>query len=104
MKSLGKGTNKIKITADTKDATSKIKSLEKSVKSIGKGNHKVKVTATVTGKSKITSLKSAIKGIRGKKVYYLSLVLPVLSDEVVANAVLHRRFFSSWSIAIPGSL
>lgn len=121
MKSLGKGTNKIKITADTKGATSKIKSLEKSVKSIGKGNHKikvtanvsgakskikslersvksigkgnhkVKVTATVTGKSKITSLKSAIKGLRGKKVKVSASASGTGQVKSLANAIKRVR-------------
>lgn len=121
MKSLGKGTNKIKITADTKGATSKIKSLEKSVKSIGKGNHKikvtanvdgakskikslersvksigkgnhkVKVTATVTGKEKITSLKSAMKGLRGKKVKVSASASGTGQVKSLANAIKRVR-------------
>lgn len=121
MKSLGKGTNKIKITADTKGATSKIKSLEKSVKSIGKGNHKikvtanvsgakskiksleksvksigkgnrkVKVTATVTGKSKITSLKSAIKGVKGRKVKVSASASGTGQVKSLANAIKRVR-------------
>lgn len=121
MKSLGKGTNKIKITADTKGATSKIKSLEKSVKSIGKGNHKikvtanvdgakskikslersvksigkgnhkVKVTATVTGKEKITSLKSAIKGVKGRKVKVSASASGTGQVKSLANAIKRVR-------------
>lgn len=68
VKSLGKGNHKIKVTANTNGAKSKIKSLEKSVKSIGKGNHRVKVTASVSGTGKVKSLKSALRGLKGKHV------------------------------------
>ncbi|PWT34581.1 hypothetical protein DKZ29_07900 [Limosilactobacillus reuteri] len=68
VKSMGKGKHKIKVTANVSGAKSKIKSLEKSVKSIGKGNHRVKVTASVSGKGKITSLKSALKGLHNRHV------------------------------------
>ena len=68
VKSLGKGNHKIKVTANTNGAKSKIKSLERSVKSIGKGNHRVKVTASVSGTGKVKALKSALRGLRGKNV------------------------------------
>lgn len=68
VKSLGKGNHKIKVTANVSGAKSKIKSLEKSVKSIGKGNHRVKVTASVSGTGKVKSLKSALRGLKGKHV------------------------------------
>lgn len=87
VKSIGKGNHKIKITANVSGAKSKIKSLEKSVKSIGKGNHKVKVTATVSGKSKITSLKSAIKGVKGRKVKVSASASGTGQVKSLANAI-----------------
>lgn len=87
VKSIGKGNHKIKVTANVDGAKSKIKSLEKSVKSIGKGNHKVKVTATVSGKGKITSLKSAIKGIKGKKVRVSASASGTGQVKSLANAI-----------------
>lgn len=87
VKSIGKGNHKIKVTANVDGAKSKIKSLEKSVKSIGKGNHKVKVTATVSGKGKITSLKSAIKGIKGKKVKVSASASGTGQVKSLANAI-----------------
>lgn len=87
VKSIGKGNHKIKVTANVNGAKSKIKSLEKSVKSIGKGNHKVKVTATVTGKNKITSLKSAIKGLKGKKVKVSASASGTGQVKSLANAI-----------------
>lgn len=87
VKSIGKGNHKIKVTANVDGAKSKIKSLEKSVKSIGKGNHKVKVTATVSGKGKITSLKSAIKGVKGKKVKVSASASGTGQVKSLANAI-----------------
>lgn len=91
VKSIGKGNHKIKVTANVSGAKSKIKSLEKSVKSIGKGNHKVKVTATVTGKNKITSLKSALKGLRGKKVKVSASASGTGQVKSLANAIKRVR-------------
>lgn len=91
VKSIGKGNHKIKVTANVSGAKSKIKSLEKSVKSIGKGNHKVKVTATVTGKSKITSLKSAIKGVKGRKVKVSASASGTGQVKSLANAIKRVR-------------
>ena len=91
VKSIGKGNHKIKVTANVDGAKSKIKSLEKSVKSIGKGNHKVKVTATVTGKEKITSLKSAMKGLKGKKVKVSASASGTGQVKSLANAIKRVR-------------
>ena len=91
--------SKVKVTADTKPASSSIKKIASKIKNLGKGKagkikvkadtksaesslkkfksslnklkkpKKAKVTVNVTGKKKITSLKSALKGIKSKKAH-----------------------------------